>query len=443
MQTSSDAHISANASRRFDKNSKTWISFKSETDALFASTWLGEQLGDEPLASIGAISAILTLLKNPDFHAEQLSYDTGIDVLTNIAVSRHKTALTRSISYSPKEGQIANNVPSVIVDLVAQEFGKDVPLLPTFQDDSYYRAYTRFMKMTPEQKALKNMCLVHRSWTIPARRILSRSADVSGQAGLYNALRNPDFGPSTRVLYYVGDVDNRETRQLLSAVIKKCPGLRALGVNSVLDFKDQQLLEDIASLQNLEKLEMGRDDFHEESSSLLLMDVCLALPRMESLKSLTLYGFICNGRDKFPSSLHKLSPCSRLTEVNLLRYYAEENKGKWDDSSDTGYHRYFSSAPTTIDCISWIFKPRKDYNVISTTINLDDVYEPEEGLTLNEHGDALVSAFKGLQTLNIIGGINSYKIRKEDLESHFAEVKGLGGNFDDIDSDGDNGGSSS
>lgn len=442
MQASFDAHISENASRRFDKNSKTWISFKSETDALFASTWLGEQLGDEPLASIGAISAILTLLKNPAFHAEQLSYDTGIDVLTNIAVSRHKTALTRSIGYSPKEGQIANDVPNVIVDLVAQEFGKDVPLLPTFQGDSYYRAYTRFMKMTPEQEALENMCLVHRSWTIPAKRILSRSASVAGQAGLYNALRNPDFGPSTRVLYYRGDVDNRETRQLLSAVIKRCPGLRALGVDSVLDFKDQQILEDIASLQNLEKLEMGRKNHFEESSSLLLMDVCLALPRMESLKSLTLYGFICNGRDKFPSSLHKLSPCSRLTEVNLLRYYAEIYKDKYSDSSSTGYHR-FDSDFTATQLFSWIFKPRKDYNVTSTTIDLDDMYELEQGQTLNALGDALVSSFKGIQTINIIGSTYLHEIRKEDLKSRFADVKGLKGNFIDSDSDGDNEDSSS
>lgn len=76
--------LKASSSCRFDEAAYTWIDFKSETDAMFASFWLGEQLGDKPLISFDAINALLTLFRHPRFHLEHLSYNGGADVLSSI-----------------------------------------------------------------------------------------------------------------------------------------------------------------------------------------------------------------------------------------------------------------------------------------------------------------------------------------------------------------------
>lgn len=158
--------LQSELSRRFDISSKTWIDFKSETDALFASFWLGEQLGDKPLVSFDAINALLMLLRHPRFHLEYLSYNDGTDILSNIAASRRAAAFARSMSRSEKTSdQTDNHVPEIVVNLVVQELGQNMPF---HAPQSYKRGGYSCVEETPDQKALKNMCLVHRLWTIPA-----------------------------------------------------------------------------------------------------------------------------------------------------------------------------------------------------------------------------------------------------------------------------------
>lgn len=410
-------YLNSDPLRRFDITSHTWIDFKSESDALFASFWLGDQLEEKPSIPIHFIDVFITLLKHPNFHNDQLSYDAGLDILTGIATSRRKAALARSTTNHSMGDQVSSPVPGIVVDLVAQELGQNA-LLPT-SDWGYVSKPLRCVEESEEQKALKNMCLVHRTWTTPARSMLSQCVDVSGASGLYHLLRSPDLGPLTRMLRYIGDADNTEMRYLLSAVIRNCPGLRDLRMSSILQLNGRQLLEDISNLSKLEALHLGRyaKEYEHGSSSTLLLDVCQALPKMEALKSLTLHSFECQNEGGIPSSMHELSPCSRLTEVNLSGYC--KYLGNFEYQTSLG--------GATIDCIAWIFKQRHDYKISSTFIYTNNIYKLEPGPmgspTFNKHGLTILPSLATIEFLDISGDRYGAGNRDTDLLSLCISVK--------------------
>ncbi|KAL5478996.1 hypothetical protein ACEPAI_2284 [Sanghuangporus weigelae] len=172
---------------------------------------------------------------------------------------------------------------------------------------------------------LRNMSLVHRSWTSPAQSALRRRAVVPF-VRMKHFLLSPFCGPrvSEMILYWsitdrIGGVTQSDI-SLLEELLKRTPNLKSLSFNTFLvhgPFRIDSCLEIIAGqLSHLEDLwlkdfEVVEKETRLHSPSIEMHELCLHLPKMRSLKFLSLRH--CGAQDGRPSD----HPPSSLKNIEI------------------------------------------------------------------------------------------------------------------------------
>lgn len=416
----------------YDTEIDSPITFKSESDALFAAFCLGDQLGCKLQLRFPTriINAFIGFLKHPRFHGDQLTFMSTSDMIDSItkyredainkksrnrreaALQRREIALKHPTPYYGD--MLAGNVCRIVLELVAEELAHSATPLQICGRSEANGCQS--IKKTLEQRALQNMCLVHRSWKAITQEFLACSLVVQSNAEIYDFMASPLMGPSIRHLCYhfapdmavfditqysvtlqcnrcerfnrytdfsedntVQNQDDRgngyedgvvqdnedegdhfvepilmpEQARNLSHVLSVCTGIRVLQIHGSLYMSEtgSEPFDRIAQLQNLEVLSLGdiRSERFEWSNTLLY--VCIALPNMQRLKSLTLFRFMCPTGQVIPPFLDELSPPSSLTDVEVHMGW-----GSYGDNKETEV------------LLSWLFRPREAYSVLSTAL---------------------------------------------------------------------------
>ncbi|KAH8104988.1 hypothetical protein DFH11DRAFT_1883130 [Phellopilus nigrolimitatus] len=337
-----------------DTDSQACVRFSSESDALLASLLFGGQ--KRPQFSLSAFDDLLRVLRDPAFKIDEISFTSGVDVLRQISNSRRQTTHERSWPQSALTATAITPIPPTIVDFVVETITADLPVdansFSVNQEDGYRVTHSTHVNfLHNDLETLRSMCLVHRSWTSSVQRAMRRGVQVIGSLGLYSLFRNPLFGPWTRhICFDMPDLtfhtkaEDRpdEMFALLAALPHVAPNVETLAVWALFDADEFgphviDAIRSLADFQDLEQLTVG----NRCRPSRELPDLCETVARMRSLKRLKLTDWTCPifSPSTVPDFLSKLSPGSRLTEINF--------SGNAYESSE--------------QYLRWLFQPCKDY----------------------------------------------------------------------------------
>lgn len=189
-------------SRAFVKEAKTYVDFSSQTNAMLASLQL---FHDVPCHIMDLVLSVVT---HPDFDTKQITLSNSVDVIDVVEERRLKDRMAvvhrRSLNsdgYLEQAGFsqfILDEVLDIIhadrLDTVKARFEE------TLDNETMYRNSMHI----EEDDILQAMCLVHRSWTIPAQKALGRILHIGRPSYKMNVLLDPVrksiFGPWTSVI---------------------------------------------------------------------------------------------------------------------------------------------------------------------------------------------------------------------------------------------------
>ncbi|KAH8104995.1 hypothetical protein DFH11DRAFT_1323806 [Phellopilus nigrolimitatus] len=340
-----------------DTDSQARVRFRSESDALLASFLFGGQ--ERPQFSLSAFDDLLRILRDPTFKIEEISFTSGVDVLCQIADSRRQAAYERSWPQSTEITPIPLTIVNLVVDMITADLPVDASSFPVPQKYGGRFTYSAHVSFLHEDvETLRSMCLVHRSWTRSVQRAMQRGVQVVGSFGLYSLFRNPLFGPWTRHicfdmpnLQYHTKAEDRsdEMFALLTALPHVAPNVATLAVWARFDADEfgphvVDVIRSLADFQDLEQLTVG----NRCGPSRQLPGLCETVARMPSLRRLKLIDWTCPEAYPYtiPDFLSKLSPCSKLTEIDFA--------GKADKPSE--------------QYLRWLFQPCKDYTLKNLTL---------------------------------------------------------------------------
>lgn len=344
------------------------IEFNNQSDALLSSFLLSHEQGTR----LYIFDAFLKLLHNPVFQSTDISFERLEDIYAHIAEFRRTTTEKMLTPHA------TTPVPAVIVYLVADMLDSErlafEELVSQIEDNLTRNPYVP----CPEEAALRNMSLVHRSWTSAAQRALRRRQNVVGLKDLHKLLRNPHVGPWVRELSFTSPTlthywsgfegldDIAEVSRLLLVLLKLCPNVRKLYIKSCFNHKGDlssfgSILQEIGSLPRLDTLWLTHyRAFYGTDDTPNLPDFCAQLPRMKALKRLSLNGWSTFPlRDRtsdahLPESLDSLSPTANLKTLSFaLPFHC--------DFQHTGL-------------LSWILRPRKDFLLTSVDVSCRDLF---------------------------------------------------------------------
>lgn len=196
---------------------------------------------------------------------------------------------------------------SLIVELVAEH-------LDTERTPFYFIA-TAIRPICEADNTLREMCLVHRSWTDAAQRVLRRRICVRSQYAISLILQSPHLGPWVRDLsistqkdyYYTSEsetiTNHMDTRRIVCEILRKCPNVvnlhlwdfrPTLHTHSPAIHRLIDVIKRIGDLVFLEHLWLGNVYSCAASD---LSELCKMIPRLRVLKSLSLSRWIPIGDD--------------------------------------------------------------------------------------------------------------------------------------------------
>ncbi|KAH8104974.1 hypothetical protein DFH11DRAFT_1323234 [Phellopilus nigrolimitatus] len=378
-----------------DTDSQARVRFSSESDALLASFLFGGQ--KRPQFSLSTFDDLLRILRDPTFKIDEISFTSGVDVLRRIADNRRQIAHERSWPQSALTATVIIPIPLTIVDLVVDTIAAKLPVdansFSINQEDGYrvtHSARVNFLHKNVE--TLRNMCLVHRSWTSSVQRAMRRGVHVIGSFGLYALFRNPLVGPWTRHICFEMPNSKFHTKAedrpdemfaLLAALPHVAPNVTTLAVwapfNAVAFGPHViDVIRSLADFQDLTQLTIGS----KYGWSRQLPDLCETVARIPSLKRLKLIDWTCPEASSpaIPDFLVKLTPCSELTDIDF--------KGKADKPAE--------------QYLRWLFRPCKDYALKMLTLHGRNFVSKEHGTQDYSLPLVIRSALPQLETLTLV-----------------------------------------
>lgn len=157
-------------------------------DALLA--WLLESNGS--YLPISFSRDLLSLLQHHEFDSDDVTTKNTEVILDHIEGRLRLVAFQKKTDHLVQSGdRIDNPVPTLVVELVAEELES--------QRRPFHSIIRTSLLFSEADKTLRDMCLVHSSWTSAARPPFRRRICVEG---LRSLLRSPHLGPWVRELAY-------------------------------------------------------------------------------------------------------------------------------------------------------------------------------------------------------------------------------------------------
>ncbi|KAL5520313.1 hypothetical protein ACEPAG_9527 [Sanghuangporus baumii] len=338
----------------FLRNLSTSIRFNTLSDSILSRTYIE----DEDIRTVDLQNSYLHIA-HEDFDPREVTFTSIWDLFDYVSQARRSISLERSAFRAPDEiggKRTARIFPRDILNLVSDQLWQDrVPLGVAAMEPRWDCAFAL------SGHDLRNMSLVHRSWTSPAQSALCQRAVVPF-VRMKHFLLSPFCGPwvAEMILYWsindtIGGVTQSDI-SLLEELLKRTPNLKSLSFNTFLvhaPFRIDSCLEIIAEqLSHLQDLwlkdfEVVGKETRLHLPSIEMHDLCLHLPKMRSLKFLSLRH--CGARDGSPSDLEQHPPSS-LKNIEI----------------DTSI---FAIGPL----FPWLVKPRGNFALNSLSLVLRDI----------------------------------------------------------------------
>ena len=357
------------------------VTFSSIADALFASLVVKytESLGP---AALDLFDDILQLHRREDFSASQLNIQKTLDIIEHIASERRMNAERRGT-------QVPQNqmVPKLVVELVTDHLEEEMrmvcePLCPCGNGG----------RNSP-QSTLRNLSLVHPTWTRIAQHRLRRRARFECPLDLFPALMNPQLGPWTHELAFEDDENGYEHKDVRLAVtiLDRCPNTRRL----VLREGGERLFLYEDFVMRMKSLRCLRQLAFDYMFDVDTWSFCSMLPDLQCLESLRLYDWDSSSEftvGEIPQYLRTLKPSSTLQSLTL------------------------SGIPMIdVDPLIWLLEPNESYmpKYLKTDV---DVAE-----RILDRSTFIVSSITGL-SLDVIGADGDMIT---SIVNHFTSVRTL------------------
>ncbi len=190
----------------FDTHSSLVIPFNSLADALVARLRLEEGLGNS------SIKLFLDLIHDPSVDMRKLSFTNASQIDNAVAAYKFEQQYLRAFSCEAtcagsSQTVKGTEIPYPILDGILNAIANDDALvdepavyqIPLLDGSEFYRS-----------DCLRNMALVHRSWTMAAQQRLARRIIVRSPSSVLRLLRSPIPCTHTQELIIsIGDVFNR------------------------------------------------------------------------------------------------------------------------------------------------------------------------------------------------------------------------------------------
>ena len=307
------------------KKLHTTVSFPTESDALFASFFT-----NYATTSLTIFDDFLSLLRHPKFNVEELATNNSSELMDHISKQRQIFAERRVCTSRIADTSVARTtnstcVPTLIVEFLAEYIASE--------RTPFHLAISEFSDSQECEAdiALRNMALVHRSWTAVAQHTLYRRIIVHGTRNMRFILQSPQLGPWVRELSVCGNShdcptnDKRDIVRMTCDILKRCSNVQTL----VLD--DMRLECDVGNwpgpcstfhqLGNLTRLKDLRLHFIDGPPG-NLWNLCQVLPQLQALTRLSLCNwYIDEGTvdvQQIQTSLEATQPSLALQAVSLI-----------------------------------------------------------------------------------------------------------------------------
>jgi hypothetical protein len=372
----------------YDDASEEWVPFNSRSDALIAQLYLERRIPPRHL------STFLELLREPSFDASKVTLSATTDIDVHVAKYRTQRAEQRAtaLTNSSPSPMLPLDIFSLIIDYIASFRHAMTPLNTA---DSASNSLER--STYPITETLQNISLTHRSLTHLAQNALGRRIYISSKQHLTQILRSPLLGNWTTELlisalpFGASDLTrptNRETVDLIVAVLRQTPSLRFLSIRTPpYEYRDDpdnvhtygsvaqlmaasqlhllRLLKVISTeLPLLEELWWRAKDRCSVRSKVDLADVCEAIGRMPRLKRLVVRNVVCKAgkdwtrrplarsradrsrsRSRSPHNSHAERPQHQLTSLSLTNvdFLSSSPNSITSDSLDRASHDLYPS----------------------------------------------------------------------------------------------------
>lgn len=188
-------------SKAFVKDTKAYVTFYSQTEAMLASLQLYHGI------PCHVMDLVFSMVTDPDFDTTQVTLHNSIDIIDIAEESRLKDRM--DVVYKRSLGSDGHMEQRGFPQFVLDE------LLDIIHANRMDQIRTRFEELPSakamtslphieEDEILKSMSLVHRSWTFPSQKTLGRVLYLDRPASDVNVLqshvRKSIFGPWTSVV---------------------------------------------------------------------------------------------------------------------------------------------------------------------------------------------------------------------------------------------------
>lgn len=266
------------------------IPCETPSDALLASLSVAKDMDSLTMG------AILSLLRNPSFNSKDVTFSSFEDLSQYISTQRQRLAHSRSLQVSHSQasphGSGGNGVvPELILELVAKQLARErTPMVDRIDWD--VNVFSSTSQRCPRTIDLRNMALVHRTWTLPAQAVLRTRADIVGTKNLRAFFRSLYAGPWLKDVYFATLLDGEnpdEMIELLKCLLQKCPNLRTLCLYTSFrlhhyfdPYSFGLVIAQLKHMQSLESLWLVQDRGHVSCLPIL----CSVLPNLRNLKHL-------------------------------------------------------------------------------------------------------------------------------------------------------------
>lgn len=192
--------------RAYNKANSTYLAFPSPADAMIASLQL---FHDVPCRIMDLVFSVIT---HPNFDFAQLTMRKSTDVTDVVEETQMKDSMSvvhnRSLGHDGRTEQagLPHFVLDEVLDIVHAE--RIARVKSTFKHSGDNEVVYRSAYYSEDDWLLKEMSLVHRSWTFPSQKALRRVLFINEPAPYSYTLHSPVsvrksiFGPWTTVVAF-------------------------------------------------------------------------------------------------------------------------------------------------------------------------------------------------------------------------------------------------
>ncbi|EJD07705.1 uncharacterized protein FOMMEDRAFT_164602 [Fomitiporia mediterranea MF3/22] len=284
----------------YEPSSGTYTPFPTAADALIARLRLESGLG------VPTVNLFLDILHHPEFKLDELTVTDTSDI--DLEVAKHRSnvrrlreqtippsTITSTIGRGSEDEKPGFDVPYPVLERILDAISTDTDLV-----DEPLQYQIPLVDAMERQRGdcLRNMALVHRSWTIPSQQRLAARMVARSPSALLRLLRSPLPGTHTRELVVaLGDVWNNSYRfegtespvrpgdveTDLCSLLKRLPRLRSLTLKES-GLREDLLLPVISDIKTLESLSWHCAHGYPSCDFAYLADALRRLPNLTALE---------------------------------------------------------------------------------------------------------------------------------------------------------------